>query len=248
MTPADRLFASFDRLYILNLSDRTDRRREMAGELARIGTSFADPRVRLFGATRPDTAGHFPSVGARGCFVSHLAILREAHALGCHAILILEDDCDFVAGFESLLRPALDMLDILGFDIFYGGYELPDGPGGADAGATPLVLADWATPVRVSHFIGFGRAAMDGLIPYLETMLEAPPGGSGHGGTHIDIAYSRFRAGRPDLIAWLASPQLGYQRPSRPDVAPPTPIDRLPGLPRIVARRMKRFWKRRFPA
>ena len=45
MTPADRLFASFDRIYILNLPERADRRTEMAGELARIGTGFDDPRI-----------------------------------------------------------------------------------------------------------------------------------------------------------------------------------------------------------
>ena len=245
MTPAERLFASFDRLYILNLPGRVDRRREMAGELARIGTSFDDPRVRLFPASRPANPAGFPNSGAHGCFLGHLAMLREARDLGCHAILILEDDCDFAAGVETLLPPALDMLDILGFDIFYGGYDLPEGPGRSDPTATPLMLADCAMPVRTTHLLGFGRAAIEALVPYLEAMLARPPGSSEGGPMHVDGAYSWFRASRCDLSTWLSCPPLGHQRPSRTDIAPPGPLDRLPGPLRRVARWAKRAWMRR---
>ncbi|KKC23725.1 hypothetical protein [Sphingomonas sp. SRS2] len=247
MTPAERLFASFDRLYILNLPGRADRRHEMAGELARIGASLDDPRVRLFPALRPAVAGGFPNIGAHGCFLSHLAMLREARDLGCHAILILEDDCDFAAGIEALLPPALDQLDVLGFDIFYGGYDLSEGPGDADAAATPLMLADCAAPVRTTHFLGFGRTAIEALVPYLEAMLTRPAGSAEGGPMHVDGAYSWFRASRCDLTAWLARPPLGHQRPSRTDIAPPGPLDRLPGPLRTAARWAKRAWMRRFP-
>lgn len=245
MTPAERLFASFDRLYILNLPGRADRRREMAGELARIGTSFDDPRVRLFPASRPVDPGGFPNIGAHGCFLSHLAILREARHLGCHAILILEDDCDFAAGIETLLPPALDMLDVLGFDIFYGGYDLAAGAGAADTAATPLMLADCAAPIRTTHFLAFGRTAIAALIPYLEAMLARPPGSPEGGPMHVDGAYSWFRAHRCDLSTWLARPPLGHQRPSRTDIAPPGRLDRLPAPLRRVARWAKRGWMRR---
>ena len=245
MTPADRLFASFDRLYILNLPDRADRRTEMAGELALLGTGYDDPRVKLFPAVRPADAGGFPGIGAHGCFLSHLAMLREARDSGCHAILILEDDCDFTGGIDALLPPALDMLDVLGFDIFYGGYAVPDGIGGAEPSATPLMLADCTSAVRVTHFIGFGRTAIEALIPYLEAMLARPPGSPEGGPMHVDGAYSWFRASRPDLSTWLARPQLGHQRPSRTDIAPPGALDRLPGPLRALARKAKRAWKRR---
>lgn len=246
MTPAERLFASFDRLYILNLPDRADRRRDMAGELARIGTSFADPRVRLFPALRPTEPGGFPNIGAHGCFLGHLAILREARDLGCHAILILEDDCDFTMRIEALLPPALDMLDILGFDIFYGGYDLPEGPGRGDPAATPLMLADCAVAVRTTHFVGFGRAAITALVPFLEAMLTRPPGSPDGGPMHVDGAYSWFRASRSDLSTWLARPLLGHQRPSSTDIAPPGALDRLPGPLRKLARWTKRAWMRRY--
>jgi glycosyl transferase family 25 len=243
MSAAERLFASFDRLYVLNLPERADRRAEMAGELARIGTGFGDRRVRLFPAIRPERADGFAGVGAHGCFLSHLAILREARDLGCHAILLLEDDCDFARDIETLLPPALDMIDRRGFAIFHGGYELPGGGGGGVA-ATPLIRADPATPVRTTHFVGFGRAAITGLVPYLEAMLGRAPGSAEGGPMHVDGAYGWFRASRPDLATWLANPRLGHQRPSRTDVAAPGPIDRLPAALERALRRAKRRWWR----
>lgn len=245
MTIAERLFASFDRLYILNLPGRADRRRDMAGELARIGTGFDDPRVRLFPAIRPADAGDFPSIGAQGCFLSHLAVLREARDSGCRNILILEDDCDFAGAIETLLPAALDRLDLLGADIFYGGYALPEGLAVAQPMATPLMLANSATPIRTTHMIGFARGAIDALIPYLGAMLTRPRGSPEGGPMHVDGAYGWFRASRPDLSTWLAHPRLGHQRPSRTDIAPPGPLDRLPGPLRRVARWGKRLWVRR---
>ena len=244
MTPADRLFASFDRVYVLNLPERTDRRAEMAGELARIGTGFDDPRIELFPAIRPTEPAGFPDIGARGCFLSHLAILRDARDAGHGRILILEDDCDFSGGIAALLPAALDMLDTLGLDIFYGGYGLPDGPGTHHA-ASPLLLIDRATPVRTTHFIGFGRAAIEALIPYLEAILTRPAGSPDGGPMHVDGAYNWFRASRPDLATWLARPQLGHQRPSRSDIAPPGLLDLLPWPLRQLARALRRALKRR---
>src|SRR5690606_31802208 len=92
----------FEAIYVINLAYRADRRLEMSAELARLGLSFDDPKVTLFAAVRPEDAGEFPSVGARGCFMSHLGILHSALALGLRSILILEDDADFTADFVNL--------------------------------------------------------------------------------------------------------------------------------------------------
>jgi len=244
MNLAERIFASFDRVTILNLPDRTDRRAEMAGELARIGTSLDDPRIRLFPAIRPTEADGFPGIGAHGAFLSHLGALREARDLGCNAVLILEDDCDFAAGIDALLPRALDMLDTRGLEIFYGGYVLPRRFGTGDPTATPLRLVDRTTPVQMAHCIGFGRSAIAALIPYLEAMLERAPGSAEGGPMHVDGAYNWFRASRPDLATWLARPQLAHQRPSRSDIAPPGALDRLPGPLRRLARGIRRRLKR----
>ena len=91
----------FDRIYVINVPTRTDRRREMQAQLYRVGTSLSAPGVHLFSAVRPSAAGGFTSVGARGCFVSHLGVLREAAPGHVGRLLILEDDLDFVRGFET---------------------------------------------------------------------------------------------------------------------------------------------------
>ncbi len=247
MTPAERLFQSFDRIYVINLAEREDRRREMADELASIGTGFDDPRVCLFPAIRPGEAGPFRSIGARGAFLSQLAVLTDARDQGCHRILMFEDDLDFVPGFGAAIGPACDMLDVLGFDIFYGGYEFPDGRGHVDPAATPLTLAEHRRAVRLAHFMGFARGTIEGLVPYLEAMLSRPRGDPAGGAMDVDGAYCWYREAHPELSTWLAQPQLGVQRPSRTDISPPGPLDTLPlGMPlRRAVRGVKRAWKRR---
>lgn len=101
------MFDSYDRICIINLPERTDRRAEMERELARIGLS-GDPRVYFFAAIRPDTVGHFRSIGEHGVFLSHLAILEQGGS-----VLILEDDCDFTPAVRRDRPPS---------DILWGGY------------------------------------------------------------------------------------------------------------------------------
>ena len=64
--------------YVINLEDRTDRRAEMEQQLRRVGWQAA-----FVAAIRPVDAGDFPSVGARGCFLSHLATLKQAGVATC---------------------------------------------------------------------------------------------------------------------------------------------------------------------
>jgi len=244
-TLADRLFASFDKIYVVNLADRTDRLAEMIGELARIGTSFDDPRIRRFEAIRPVDPGGFRSIGARGCFLSQLEVLRDALRAGHNRILLFEDDLDFVPAIDRLLPPVLDALDAHGFGIFYGGYEYPDGEG-HDRSGTPLVRADPNRAIRLAHFVGFDRAALERLVPYLELMIARPAGSVAGGPMDVDGAYGWFRAAHPEMTTWLAEPQLGVQRPSRTDISAPGLLDRLPvpGWSRTMVRSARRAWRR----
>jgi glycosyl transferase family 25 len=70
------VFDHFDAIRIINLPRRTDRRREVQSELAKVGLAN-DPRVQFFAARTFTDAGRFYSVGARECYDSHLEILRE---------------------------------------------------------------------------------------------------------------------------------------------------------------------------
>jgi glycosyl transferase family 25 len=76
MTLSGHILDRFEQVRIVNLVDRPDRRREVIAELDRIGGMA--PNISFYDAHRPDDTGGFPSLGARGCFESHLAVLRSA--------------------------------------------------------------------------------------------------------------------------------------------------------------------------
>jgi hypothetical protein len=56
------LFDGFDRIRIVNLESRADRRREMERQLARVGLS-GDPRVEFFKAIRTANPARFDAPG-----------------------------------------------------------------------------------------------------------------------------------------------------------------------------------------
>ncbi|QNN65320.1 glycosyltransferase family 25 protein [Sphingomonas rhizophila] len=211
MTP----FAAFDRIRIINLASRPDRRREMQGELARVGLGD-DPRVGFFDAVASDSASPWRAKGERGVFLSHLAILQEAAKSG-ESVLILEDDADFT--------PALADLHVdPGTQIFYGGYDATS-PG-------PLVDSD----IVGAHCMGFSRDIVPLLVAFLEPLQahHSPP--------PIDGAYVWYRRAHPETRTQFAEPVVAVQRPSRSDIAHPKQIDRIPVLRALapVARRAKR--------
>ena len=93
--PRERLSMMKPKIYVINLSTRPDRRKEAEKELARI-----DWRAEFFSAERPIDALGFPSIGARGCFESHLSVLKLGLAQGEH-LAILEDDLNFSRSFAE---------------------------------------------------------------------------------------------------------------------------------------------------
>src|SRR5690242_16568405 len=112
-------------VFVINLADRTDRRAEMERELASIGW-----RAEFFPAIRPPDAGAFPSVGARGCFLSHLGVLKQASQAGTKRLTILEDDLSFVDDFPQFWSTAIAALRGRDWSIFYPGHVLSDLPPG----------------------------------------------------------------------------------------------------------------------
>lgn len=74
------IFDAFERIYIINLPSRPDRRRAVLADLAGASLAADDPRLRVFPGIRPADAGNFPSLGARGCYLSHLGIWRRGGA------------------------------------------------------------------------------------------------------------------------------------------------------------------------
>ena len=213
------ILSCVDAVYVINLPSRRDRRREMNAQLARLGLSFDHDAVTLFPAVRPDGPGEFPSIGARGCFMSHLGVLEDAGRRGLKSLLILEDDADFTPDFLSLGEPHAAAIKNGSWDILYLGYDIDGGhpvDSGAEDGLVRPISA--STPIRLTHAMMIRCDASLPLAAYFRTMLTRPAGHPDGGPMHVDGAYSWFRRDHPDRRTAAAVKQWAVQRSSRTDV------------------------------
>lgn len=228
----------FDRIYVINLATRTDRKREMEEQFARINLSFEHPRVSLFAAIRPKDPGGFPSIGARGCFLSHLEILRDAQRNDVNRILIFEDDLDLVLDFAERSPRIVDALGTRKWSLFYGGYEIDTALATTDANDLSIIASGQG--VRTTHFLGVQKPAIGRLVVFLEILLTRPAGDPNGGPMHVDGAYNWYRRLNPQDVTLAAVPELGRQRSSRTDVHDLRWYDRLP-LVRVAVARLRRI-------
>jgi len=209
---SDHAFDLFDQVRIINLVDRPDRRRDMERELNRLGGMA--PNVSFYEAHRPGDAGPFPSVGARGCFESHLAVLRSASQSGCKSLLLLEDDLDFTRDARNRLSSIVPGLFGQPWDLFHGAHILPP----RDPGGFVRLASD--EPVITASFVAFNGNVLGPLVEFLEAMLRRPAGSPDFGPMHVDGAYTIFRLLNPDRVTFAAMPSLGRQRSSPSDITP----------------------------
>lgn len=209
------MFESFDCIRIISLPTRADRKRDMVAELRRMGLEH-DPRVTFLTGCRPTDQGLFDSIGAHGCYLSHLAALKGANG---KSVLILEDDCVFM--------PAARLYKVPAVDIFYGGFLSASDPANPEVGS-----------IIGSHCMGFSAGAAKIAADYLEGLLDPahPPDplAALDGGYRSDVrppidgAYVWFRRAHPELSVHFAQ-TLSAQRPSRSDVTP-SKLDQVRGL------------------
>lgn len=215
------LIRHFQRCYIVNLPERDDRRREMNAELQRAGLGADGRHTRYFPAIRPADPGEFPSLGARGCFMSHLAILKEAIRDGLDNLLIMEDDLALDPRILAAPDTMLCRLQREDWDFAYFGHveTLAD-----------RALPEWSEttrPLATTHFYALNRRVLRPLHDHLEACLGRAPGHPLGSPMHVDGAYSLFRMQHPKLVTLMASPSLGGQRSSRSDIFPNRWYDRL---------------------
>jgi hypothetical protein len=235
-----KVFDAFERIVVINLPERTDRRRETLVELRRAGIGERDGRLSFFPGIRPRDAGLFPGIGARGCFESHLGVIAAALRDGIENVLVLEDDvalhraaCTDQPGLVAGLAAAP-------WDFAYLGHALPQAIAGAAVRWEPT-----RSPIVCAHFYGLHRRVLPDLRAYLEDCARRPPGHPDGGPMHVDGAYSMFRARNADVVTLAASPSLGGQRSSRSDITDNRWYDRQPGLRALagLARRGRNLWR-----
>jgi glycosyl transferase, family 25 len=213
------LFEAFDRIFVINLESRKDRRIEMEEQLSHVGLA-RDARVRFFSAIKTDDSGPFLRQGSHGAFLSHLAILRSQIGRQ-ETVLILQDDCNFLPGAENTV---IDKE----WDLFYGGYHQLD-------------LGDLhASGIQGAHCMAFRPHIIPPLVEFLEAVYdgshdqlkEQANKGSVAIAPPIDGAIVWFRRAHPEIRTVFQ--KISYQRSSRTDIGDISLIDRVPFLARIL--------------
>jgi len=224
-----KLIDQFDRVYIVNLPERSDRRREIEAELNRFGMRVDGDKIRFWKAIRPDGPGLFPSLGARGCFLSHLSILNDAIENDLDRILVMEDDLSIDERFVQAQPQMCQALRQRRWHFAYLGHveDLPD-----DGGKPCWEIG--RQPLATTHFYALNRPALRPLRDHLQACLARAPGHPLGSPMHVDGAYSLFRMQRRDALTLIATPSLGGQRSSRSDIFPNKWYDRAPVLAQIA--------------
>ncbi|MEJ6006961.1 glycosyltransferase family 25 protein [Paucibacter sp. AS339] len=231
------LLRVFDRICIINLPERTDRRDAVIAELARLGVEVDGQRVRFVRAVRPSHAAGFPNVGAHGCFLSHLNILLQAQADGVQRLLVLEDDVMFMPhkGDSSALLPTLrgDA-----WHLAYPGHAQPIEPG-------PLRWVLTQAPLVCAHCYAIHANALELAIAHLQACLSRPSGHPLGSPMHYDGALTLLRRQHPELRTLIASRSLASQRSSRSDIIGPSWLDEVP-IPNLapLLRALRNSWRR----
>ena len=228
----------FSKIFVINLPERTDRREEIEHMFKKFGIDANS--IEFFPAVKPSSPDGFRTIGARGCFMSHLHILEKAKEENLDSILIIEDDLDLNKNFTLFQKDLLEALSHRKWDIVYFGHEL-NVPHEKNA-----FFADYTQDIMLAHFLGFAKKAIQKLVPFLHGLLKEPQGSPKGGPMDVDGAYSTFRAKHPEIITLVSIPSLGGQRSSRSDVTDNKWFDR-PGILRTISsklRKIKQFLKK----
>lgn len=226
MTPS--FLKPVDAIYVINLPTRADRRAEMDEQLAKIGLSLETPPVVLFDAVRPDDAGGFPSLGARGCFMSHLGVLQDAAAKNFSQILILEDDANLTPAFARAGDDVAAFLAAEPWGLVYFGHSLQGPVAALDGRRDDFVQVPADTGIMTSHATLIKAPHIAAIAQYFAAMLTRPGGDPAGGPMHVDGAYNWYRRAHADVPALATREQWAVQRASRTDVGTGSWKDRLP--------------------
>jgi hypothetical protein len=239
MSHCQSIFEIFDRIFVVNLPERRDRRAETIQDLHKLSIAENDPRVIFFPAIKPESLNGFPSLGARGCFLSHLAIFKQIKALNLTSALIIEDDLAIHPQLINHLDHLKQQVNRYDWGFIYLGHVESVASNGE------LHLHPYTKPIMTTHCYAIHQSILDSLINFLELILTRPPGHPDGGPMHVDGAFSTFRQQNPNILTLLTIPNMGWQRSSRSDVAESLFLEKLPIIPFLlnVFRKSKNYYR-----
>jgi hypothetical protein len=208
----------FERIFVINLPEREDRRQEVTAVLKRIGISFAPGKVELFPALRPDEAAGFPSPGVRGCFLSHLFVIKKAYELGLPNVLVLEDDVEITDSCQQVWPSILRQLNDQTWNFVYFGYTHVEGITSATRATKQVQMRLYTGSLRCAHAYAVSRPTFSPLIQHLDGLMQRRPRHPDGGPMDVDGAYNVFRRKYPENVTLIADPQVIWQRASHSDL------------------------------
>lgn len=178
----------FERICILNLPYKPERRERLTRHLAEQGFEKNVTWVRSYsGDKMPPPAWWNAGNGAWGCLLSHARVLAEAIADGMENVLILEDDVVFQPDAGSLLKGFMKQVPDDWGQIYLGGQHLKD--------PTPVAGSSYVLKchcVNRTHAFAVHKRAM---VRMHQHIWHAPDYMQHPGGWHVDhqlgIAHER---------------------------------------------------------
>lgn len=209
----DKLIDLFDRVYIVNLPSRRDRRVETIAEFLRFGVMVPSEQVCFFEATRPKEKEGFPSIGALGNLISQTRVMKDAIDRGLSRILICEDDLSLNQVSAADFSEIINGINSDCWGIASLGYLYPESPSVDLRGILP-----WAGPTRGTHMYAVQGPAIKAFHDYLEVVRVRPAGHPNGGAMFFDGAFNMVRDQVPEIKFYLAVPCLSGQRSSRTDL------------------------------
>lgn len=238
-----RLKELFDVIFVVNLDERPDRLSAVRGELKRVDLSFEDEMLERFSAIRPDDLEGFPSIGARGLFLSHLELLSEARRRKLKRFAIMEDDLVFTSLFLEREKEICEELSRKEWDLAWLGNTIQTK--GDNREGVEFFL-DYDQPIQTTTFVAFHERSYEKVEGFLREVQERPAGHLLGGPQHVDGAYNMFRDQHPEIKTLLAYPNLVEQKGFASDISPRPWYFRLPVIGALgrLAVRLKRIFSK----
>jgi GR25 family glycosyltransferase involved in LPS biosynthesis len=235
------LLHGFGAAFVINLQERTDRRNATQKDFSKLEWN----EFEFFPACHFNEPAGFNSTAWRGCFHSHLEIFELASRRDLPDVLIFEDDIALCSSIVQLTPKILSSIQSLDWDILYFGHESTGNVARANSATNHVTFEFYNDDIRTTHFYTVRKRIIPKLIRHFERCAGTIPHDGMYGPMPPDGALNTFRRYNPDVKTYIANPKLGWQRPSRSDLAPRS-FDKIKALRPAVnyLRRLKHLMDR----